>query len=71
MAKCKECKGEGRVVLFTSSEPCGACGGTGYEKVGDLLFFNETVVNMEGWSLLTSLRTVMEDAKEDEQCRGR
>lgn len=26
---CKECKGKGSITLFTSSEPCQACGGTG------------------------------------------
>jgi hypothetical protein len=28
-ANCPVCRGTGRVVLFTSSGPCDACGGTG------------------------------------------
>jgi DnaJ-class molecular chaperone len=29
MTACTECKGTGRIVLFTSNKPCAACGGTG------------------------------------------
>jgi RecJ-like exonuclease len=61
--KCKECNGNGKIELLTSSKVCEACGGTGQEWLWDLeqagLFYP-----VSAWKALRQLQEAIAEREE-------